>query len=201
MHEKIAARKHCVRQENMPLLVPMNSSGDGELVTRYLQKRDERALEMLVCRYMAQIYNYARRYTGNADIAADITQETFVKAWKNLKRFDCSREFRPWLFAIAQRTAIDWLRKKNPVLLECPDAIADASPSVLERLIGCQQSENLALALAQLPEKARAIIELHAQDELTFREIGERLAMPLNTIKSQYRRAVILLRRFLHQNA
>lgn len=105
---------------------------DGELIGTYLRNHDESALTELVRRHMSSVFRYARRYTGNADIAADITQETFVKAWKHLKRFDCSRDFQAWLFTIAQRTAIDWLRTKRPVALEEPDMLVDESPSVFE---------------------------------------------------------------------
>lgn len=172
----------------------MGNRTDAQLVTQYLNNSDELALEALVRRYMAQIYRYAHRYTGNADTAADITQETFVKAWKHLKRFDRSRNFQSWLFAIAKNTAVDWLRTKKPVSLEEPDTLMDESPSILDQLSGRQQSRQLAVALAQLPNDVRIVVQLHTQDELTFREISEQLTKPLHTVKSQYRRALALLR-------
>ncbi|OGN01713.1 MAG: hypothetical protein A3I26_01675 [Candidatus Yanofskybacteria bacterium RIFCSPLOWO2_02_FULL_43_10] len=56
---------------------------DEELVRQYKTTKDERVLEVLIKRYLQQIYGFARNYTGNEDNASDITQEVFVKVWKN----------------------------------------------------------------------------------------------------------------------
>jgi len=63
------------------------------------------------------IYNFSRRYAGDPDNASDITQEAFVKVWKNLKKFNISKNFRVWLFAIAKNTALDWIKKKKTLPL------------------------------------------------------------------------------------
>jgi len=151
----------------------------------------------LVRQYLPAIYRYARRFTGNRDTAEDIAQETFVKAWKNLKRYDPSRSFSAWLYTIAQRTAIDYLRKKNEEPL--PEDILDTTPSILEILNMAQCDQALAGATAQLPSEYRVIVQLRLQD-LKFHEIAEQLKRPLNTVKSQYRRALGLLKSVLHQN-
>jgi RNA polymerase sigma factor (sigma-70 family) len=147
--------------------------------------------EELVRQHMSAVYGYARRFTGNADTAADITQETFVKAWKNFKRFDKTKNFRAWLFTIAKRTAIDWLRKRADEAL--PDEVLDTAPAFTESLDMFQRTQALAMAVAQLPADYRAVIQLRL-DDLQFHEISEKLQKPLNTVKSQYRRALILLR-------
>ncbi|MCX6813734.1 MAG: sigma-70 family RNA polymerase sigma factor [Candidatus Azambacteria bacterium] len=90
----------------------MKNFTDEQLVKNYF-KGDEKSLEELIRRYLPLIYNFSRRYAGDPDNAADITQEVFVKVWKNLKKFNTSKNFRVWLFTIAKNTALDWLKKKN----------------------------------------------------------------------------------------
>lgn len=151
--------------------------------------------EAVVQEYMPRIYAYVRRYTGNIDSAADITQETFVKAWKNLKRYDPAQPMSAWLYTIAKRTAIDWLRKRRDEQL--PDEIIDTAPSLTESLDATRRTETVLSAVAQLPNGYRDVVQLRL-DDLQFHEIADRLKKPLNTVKSQYRRALQLLRR-MHQ--
>lgn len=86
---------------------------DQQLISQYLKNKDNAALENLIKRYLPLIFGFVKRYTGNADNTSDIMQEVFVKVWKNLKNFDQSKSFKTWIFTIAKRTSIDWLKKKN----------------------------------------------------------------------------------------
>ena len=100
----------------------MKSIADEQLVRDYLNG-NERAFEELIRRYLPLIYGFSRRYSGDADNACDIAQEIFVKVWKNIKKFDTSKNFRVWIFKVAKNTALDWLKKKNAIpfslLKEC----------------------------------------------------------------------------------
>ena len=180
----------------------MDSFTDEQLVARYL-KKDERALEELVERYLPLVFGFVKKYTGNQDNASDIAQEVFVKVWKNLKSFDQSKSFRTWIFTIAKRTAIDELRKKKAlpfsVLQEegFEDLIADESPSILDQIFSQQQSRELAVAVAKLPMNYRSVIKLHNHEGLNFREIATKLEEPMNTVKSRYRRGLTLLKKLL----
>ncbi len=175
----------------------MDDEADRQLVASYLGG-DERALEELVRQYTARIYAYARRFTGNADVAADIAQETFVKAWKNLRRYDPAQPFAGWLYTIAKRTAIDWMRKRRES--ELPDDLADTSVAIPETIDARQRMDALAAAAAGLPARSAAVVQLRLQD-LEFHEIAERLGRPLNTVKSQYRRALRTLAQRVHHTA
>ncbi|MDO8512616.1 MAG: sigma-70 family RNA polymerase sigma factor [bacterium] len=79
------------------------------------QNGDETAFAELVKQNLPLIYRYIFRLTGNVATAEDLTQETFVRVWKNLSRFDTKKPFRPWLYRIARNCAFDFLRKKNTV--------------------------------------------------------------------------------------
>jgi len=179
---------------------------DEQLISRYL-KGDEESLAVLIRRYLGPVYGFVKKYTGNPDDASDITQEAFVKAWKSIKRFDRARSFRTWIFTIAKRTAIDWLKKKNALPFSAleggkqgssfAESLADDSVSVFEQLLLKQSSRELAAAISKLPPNYGPVINLRVNDELTFQEISRKLKKPLNTVKSQYRRATVMLKDLL----
>lgn len=168
----------------------MDKITDEQLVKNYREHSDERALEELVGRYVSQIYGYTRRFTGNADTASDITQEVFVKAWKNIKKFDTSKSFKTWIYTIAKRTAIDWMKKKRELPLDPELQIAAPAHQF-------DVAHDLSLALAQLPVGYRSILHSHITEGFTFREIAESLRQPLNTVKSRYRRGLHQLKDLL----
>ena len=170
---------------------------DEQLVHNYLKYKRESDLEELAKRYLPQIYGYVRNYTGNQDIASDISQEVFVKVWKNLKKFDQSKSFKTWIFTIAKRTAIDWMKKKQELPLDEKLEIVDESPSLLDILAQKQLAGNLALAIAQLPSHYGSVINLRIREELSFREIAASFCEPINTVKSRYRRGIALLKKLV----
>ncbi len=183
---------------------------DEKLVELYLKKQDEHALEVLVKRYLPLVFGFARRYVGDRDNASDITQEVFVKVWKNLNQFDRTKNFRTWIFTIARNTALDWLKKKNALPFsviqneqkgaDFSDSLVDEAASIFEQLLLKETSDKLAMAFAQIPSNYAAIINLHINDGLNFREIAESLGVSLNTIKSRYRRGISLLKNILSRD-
>ncbi len=183
----------------------MNKLSDEQLVARYLHKNNELALEELVKRYLPLIYGFVKKYTGNQDNASDITQEVFVKVWKNLRSFDQAKSFRTWIFTIAKRTAIDELRKNNALPFsflaqeneDFAESISDNTPSILNQLLFKETSRELSFAMSQLPANYSSIIKLHLEGQMHFKEIAESLKKPLNTVKSQYRRGLVILNRIL----
>ncbi|MDP2630883.1 MAG: sigma-70 family RNA polymerase sigma factor, partial [Candidatus Uhrbacteria bacterium] len=92
----------------------MHKASDNELISSYLSG-NEQALESLIQRYLKLIYSFVYRYTGDAASADDLTQEVFVRVWRNLKRFDQEKSFKTWLFAIAKNAALDLLKKKKAI--------------------------------------------------------------------------------------
>ncbi len=174
---------------------------DSELVLSY-REGDDQAFESLIARHTDAIFAYLARLTGDREVAADLTQETFVKAWKNLARFRESENFKTWAFTIARNSAYDWLRKKKSVVFSAldgeefsfADTIADTEPLADEVRIRFEDAHFLEKLLTGLPADSREILLLHYVDEMTFDEIGRVRGEPLNTVKSRHRRALIALR-------
>lgn len=184
----------------------MKAYTDEQLVTNYL-KGDEKALEILIKRYLKPIYSFVFRLVGNNQEAEDITQEAFVKAWRNLKKFDSKKKFKTWIFHITKNTSFDFLKKKKTIPFSefeneegentLVETLADPSPLPNKLLKQTSIGEMLNAAMNQLTPKYRLVLFLRYNDYFTFREIAEVLREPLNTIKSRYRRALIMLRKSL----
>jgi RNA polymerase sigma-70 factor (ECF subfamily) len=181
----------------------MEENSDSDLIKQYFGG-DERALDNLVGRYFKQVFFFAKTYVKNDATAEDITQEVFVKAWKNLKKFEPDKKFKTWLFQITKNTCIDFLRKyKNFVAPESIDEeqmaenlerITDKTPLPEELFETAEFSQKLENILARLPDIYRGAVVLHLQQDMTFQEISEILNESINTIKSRYRRALLIIK-------
>lgn len=178
---------------------------DEALVMHY-KKGDNAALEILIQRYLPLIYGFSRRYSGDPERAADITQETFIKMWKNIRSFDTARSFKPWVFTIAKHTALDWLKRKEATPFSffrneegeenIPQATRDHES--LEDLLDTKDAASDARrALSRIPVSHAKVVLMHHDEELTFKEIARVLQEPLNTVKSRYWRAIQFLRKSL----
>ncbi len=197
------------------------NQSDNQLINNYL-KGETASLEILVKKYLKPIYGFIYRYVGSAQDAQDLTQEVFVKMWKNLKKFDPRRSrhatlrgrqqksFKTWIFSIAKNTSIDFIRKSQKVLpfsaLEndedgnsFADALVDPAPLSNELLERKDIAQALSSVMEKLTPKYRLVLLLRYNDHFTFREIAESLNEPLNTIKSRHRRSLIMLKRLLNE--
>jgi RNA polymerase sigma-70 factor (ECF subfamily) len=185
----------------------MAQKSDKQLVEDYLHG-DEESLEILIKKYIRPIYGFVYSYIGDpfcAGDAEDITQDVFVKVWRNLKKFNSSKSFRTWIFSIAKNATIDWLKSKrtvpfsafenaegqNPFLetLEDKYPLADA---VFEKATVAQIIQS---AVNKLLPKYQAVLSFYYNDDLNFREIAQKTGEPLNTVKSRHRRALLMLKK------
>jgi RNA polymerase sigma-70 factor (ECF subfamily) len=166
---------------------------------------DHPAFATLVERYVSAVYKFSYRYVRNGPDAEDVAQETFLRVWKNLKKFDHAKSFKTWIFAIAKNASLDILKKRKPMpfsqigeeddaveaVLAPYVAISDASDAVFDQGL---LKKDFDVALARLPSHYRDVMELRYTDNLKFREIAERLGEPIDTVKSRHRRGLALLR-------
>lgn len=167
------------------------------------------SFEELVTRYTKPLYNFTFRLTGSVQTAEDLVQETFIKVWKNMSKFDPKQSFRGWIFTIARNTTTDYMRKKKTVPFsvlskdeELPfeESLSDQQPLPDETLAQLEDTASLEKLLATLPIDYQMVLLLHYQEGLTFEEVGDVVDKPPNTVKSWHRRALIQLRETMHQN-
>ena len=186
----------------------MQEDTDAQLIIDYL-RGDEKSLEILISRYLKPIYNFAYRYVKKEKEAEDLTQEIFIKAWRNLRRFNRKKSFKIWLFHLAKNICFDFFRKRkdlsfSELKLERGDEdynveeeIIDSSPLPDELFEQKNLQDILNSAIEQLPLKDQTILFLYYNDHFTLQEIADSLHESLNTTKSRHRRALKKLRKIL----
>ena len=170
---------------------------DAELIRRTLAG-DETAFTMLVKKYHKHVHALAWRKIGDFHIAEDITQETFLKVYKHLATLKELDRFPGWLYVIASRRCIAWLRKKrlHAQLVEDIDMVVKGK-GTYSRYVADEQAKTSTEAkqevvkqlLAKLQESERTVITLYYFGEMTCEEISKFLGVSVNTIKSRLSRA------------
>ncbi len=181
---------------------------DNALLKKAIRGDDD-SLRMLFGRHMDAVYGFLVRFLGSSSDADDVTQETFIRLWKNLKKFDTAKSFRTWAFGIARNAAIDHLRKRKNVPFSSfdgeeggnvlTDSIADKADLPDAFVARKQDAEELRNALDELPPAYREVVLLRLDGDLQFDEIGETLGQPMDTVKSRYRRALAMLKNMLEK--
>ncbi|MBP6858246.1 MAG: RNA polymerase sigma factor [Candidatus Pacebacteria bacterium] len=170
---------------------------------------DDDAFQEIVRRHLTSVYRFAFHYARTEEDADDITQDSFFKAWKHIKRYKKGRAFKPLLFTIARNTALDFIKKKKPHVFSSldndndssafEDTLEDSEPLQPELFERAETKEVLKKLMDELHPDHRSVLTLYYEEELTFEEIAETLGKPMNTVKSWHRRALIRIRNLLHQ--
>ena len=151
------------------------------------------ALQRCYQQFGTLVFTYCVRALGDRDRAADCTQETFVGAWRSRDRFDPAKgTLAGWLIGIARYKVVDAQRAtgRTPTPVEDPPEAEVASAPTDQ--LGDQLL--VAHALETLSPRARQVVELAFYSDLTQTQIAERLSLPLGTVKSDMRRALVRLR-------
>lgn len=165
---------------------------DQELIYRAKQG-DTRAFEALVAAHLPYVFNVALRTLGNRSEADDISQEAFVRVWRNLHRFRGDAQFRTWLYRIVTNLCYNRLPKLKMELnalgddatYELPDGHLSTEAQVQAEELRAQ----LHTAIAALPESYRLLISLRHLQGLSYAEIVEVTDLPLGTVKTSIFRA------------
>ena len=173
---------------------------DAELIQRVLEGDDD-AFSVLVRKYQKQVHALAWRKIGDFHTAEEITQDTFLKAYKRLATLKEPQRFASWLYVIAANRCSSWLRKKRlwtQPIEEIEETNNEHIQNVTysghiaaenERTTAEAQRDVVKKLLGKLQESERTIITLHYFGEMSCTEIGTFLGVSKNTIKSRLRRA------------
>ena len=156
---------------------------------------DERALEEAYRRWSRLVYTVAMRATGSAEDAADVTQATYVSAWRSRQGFDADKGSLPaWLMAISRRRLADHWRERSREMRRTEAVAQVTDDPEHEPIDGLVDRVLLADELERLGEPQRRIMELAFFQDLTHAQIAGVLDLPLGTVKSHIRRSLDRLR-------
>ena len=184
-------------------MVSYDDSTDKQLVS-LCRRGDERAARELVVRFQRPVFSIIYRMVRDRERAEDLAQETFVRTFNNLDRYDRSYKFSSWLFKIAYNLTIDHLRKKELKTISIhgsPDAVTsdqqEATSVTLEsteeapdaRLESLELAGQLEEAIGRLRQEYRTAIILRHVEGRAYEEIAEIMDIPLGTVKTYIFRA------------
>jgi RNA polymerase sigma-70 factor (ECF subfamily) len=187
---------------------PKHDESDETLLLRYRTSGDRQAFDQLVHRYEREIYSYLRRYLGDAQMAEDAFQGTFLQVHLKCDQFQKDRLFRPWLYAISTHQAIDLQRKNKRHRMVSLDndtrgdeervaALVDLLESretpPLAGLETAERTQWVRKTVDALPETLRSTLVLVYYQGLKYREAAEVLSIPVGTVKSRLHTAILKL--------
>jgi RNA polymerase sigma-70 factor (ECF subfamily) len=184
----------------------IDGASDEDLLRRCRSGRDPAAFESLVRRYETELFSYLRRYLGNAEMAEDVFQATFLQVHLKQDQFEEGRRFRPWLYTIATNQAIDAQRRNKRhrmVSLDnragdddigtLVDMLAGNGQTAAEQLQAEEARDWMRSAVEDLPEPLRAALVLVYHQGMKYREAADVLGIPVGTIKSRLHSALLKL--------
>ncbi len=185
-------------------------ANDNELVQRFLAG-DEEAFVQIVGKYKNPITNFISMMIGDYDLAADLTQDTFLRVYRNIGSYKNTYQFSTWIYKIASNLAIDelrWRRRRGITRRTAATApqeneesvepvVVDTSRKPDELTIDKEYRRLLAEAIRSLPARYRSVFVLKEVEGLQYERIAEVLDCSVGTVKSRLHRAKNLLKKKL----
>ena len=199
-------------RETVDLPDTLTICSDEELLTRFCKGQTE-AFGALLRRYERELYGYLRRYLGDACLAEDVFQNTFLQVFVKSGQYEAGRPVRPWLYTIATNQAIDALRRNGRHqavslerthadqgegevaglldLLQCPGT------GPFEAATAAERKQQVRAAVERLPDLFKQVLLLAYYQGLKYREIADILDIPVGTVKSRLHAALVRLQEAL----
>jgi RNA polymerase sigma-70 factor, ECF subfamily len=169
---------------------------DGELIRR-TGEGDRAAFDKLYRRYSRQVFGLALRRLGDRGRAEDAVQETFVSIWRSARTYKPERgPGAPWLYGVARNAIVDRSRARNEPAAEVADE-PSPEPGPADRAEQAWTQWQVHSALERLPEREREVVALAYWSDLSQSEVADRLGIPLGTVKTRTRAALMHLAEIL----
>jgi len=181
---------------------------DEELLEQFCHGQTE-TFGILVRRYERELYGYLRRYLGDASLAEDVFQNTFLQVYVKSGQYEPGRPVRPWLYTIATHQAIDamrrngrhqavsldetWTEGSEGEIAGLLELLQSRGPSPVEAATAQERQEQVKASVERLPEFLRQVLILAYYQGLKYREIADILEIPVGTVKSRLHAALVKL--------
>ena len=182
------------------------------LLIERCKRGDQQAYTLLLRKYQNSVYNLCRKMVRNPEEARDLSQEAFVKTFATLERYNPVYAFSSWLYKITANLCIDHIRKQRMKMYSIDDPVDGDEGPIARQLEDPGQRPDEAseraeigtrirAAIEKLPEHYRIILIMRHQEQLSYDEIAQKLAIPLGTVKARIHRAREGLREILQNDA
>lgn len=180
-----------------------------DILIKSALKGDMQSFEELIYQYEKKVYNVALRVFKNPEDAKDISQDVFIKIYKNLDKFDNKSSFSTWIYRITTNTCIDELRKRKgketvSINNDIEDdegrfkrEFADNEPTPEEKVISKEGESEIIKSMNTLSDEHRTIIVMRDIEGLSYTEISEIIGVSIGTVKSRISRARLQLKNII----
>jgi RNA polymerase sigma-70 factor (ECF subfamily) len=159
---------------------------DRDLIKR-IAKKDQSAIDVLFARYQLRLGRFMNRMVKNDAIAAELTNEVFMKVWRHAGTFSSRSAVYTWIYRIAHNEAISYLRKRSDEALdeEAVLEIVDTNDTPEVTIQKTDKAAAIRQCLVSLSDEHREVIELVYYQEMSVREVSETVGIPANTVKTR----------------
>lgn len=159
---------------------------------------DGQAFRRLINIYRKRLLGYFWRYSETQFDTEEMLQETLIKVWNGLSKYNHQKKFSSWLFTIAHNVAVDFVRQRKNNSVSIDSLIEQKSSSNTDEIIIKEETEKIINnAISTLSEKQREVFFLRQHGDLTFKEISKAMNEPLNTVISHMHYAIKKIRKQL----
>lgn len=176
--------------------------GEERRMLEAIRNGDRAAAEEMVERTYSAVFASLFRLCGDSDLAADLTQETFQKAWAALPNFDGRSQLFTWLYRIAYTTFLNHIRRPRRIMsLDEPDApeVTDSTPRVDDVIADREEAERLRAAVLKLPDDLRFTVTAHFWGGLAVKEIATLEEITTVAIRKRLHKAFGILETMIHE--
>ncbi|AQQ53281.1 RNA polymerase sigma factor [Planococcus lenghuensis] len=177
----------------------MERVSDTQLYQR-IQAQDREALEQLYDRYEKILFSFLVKMTADPNLAEEAMQEVFIKIWRGVGKYDESKgKFTSWLFTMSRNAAIDLIRKRKQgqVSIEESGELISHEPLMDEKIEWKEKKKSIETAVRSLSKEQQQMIQLFYFKGYTHEKIAESCGLPLGTVKSRIRLALVKLKKTL----
>ncbi len=174
----------------------MDNVIDSELVKR-IKEGDVLGFEEFVRRYQKRLFFFVSKILFSPHIVEEVVQDTLFSFYRSIQKVDTTKTISTYLFSIAKHAAIDRLRKERKTMRLEDFEVAYEDESLYEQLTRQEHAQKIQVALKKIPQAQQNIIRLYFFDELSYEEISRTLGIPINTVRTNLRRAKNALYKFL----
>ena len=166
-----------------------------EKLVELVRSRDKERYTEIISRYKDKLMRYTRYLINNEDKAADVVQETFIKAYINLYGFDTKKKFSSWIYRIAHNEAVNLVKKNNREVPLDPEFDPPGNQNVEEEFDRKEIVKQAHSCLGQMPIIYSEPLALFHLDEKSYEEISDILRIPMGTVATRINRAKILMKK------
>ena len=179
MSEDTTLQREFYLHKDRIVMVKEKALSESEAI-KLVQKGDKEAYQVIVERYMKRAYYIVLGFVRNSQDALDLSQESFIKAFRKIKRFDPERPFFPWFYKLLKNICLDHIKRKS----RTPEIPLDEVRVFKEEREDKEMKEILWKGIESLPFEQREVIILRYFQQLSYQEIAEITAKPVGTVMS-----------------